>query len=145
MMKCITITALTLALAVLSGCGKMELAPRFHGRVVSHVDAYGSGTGGESMLKRIGSMTSGFNYGDQAKADWTSDIKWQFVRQEGEADVYEFKWTFRPQNSAGGTQVVEVPFDGMKSAMAFSNHWQVVSIEPGMVIPDSQQAPGTRR
>jgi hypothetical protein len=145
MMKCITSTALTLALAILSGCGKMELAPRHQGRVVSHVDTYGSGTGGESMLTRNGSMTSGFNYGNQAKPDWTSDITWQFARQQGQADVYEAKWTFRPKIGAGATQVVEVPFDGMKSAMVFSNQWQIVSIEPGMMKTDSQQAPGTRR
>jgi len=86
-MKFILTIGLLLALALLSGCNGTEAGPRFQGRIVSHVDTYGSGTGSESRLHREGSMTSGFDYGDPAKSDWTSDIKWCFLRREGGTDV----------------------------------------------------------
>ena len=145
MMRCMSIACVTLSLAVLSGCGKTDFTPRFAGRIVSHVDAYGSGTGGETALKREGSMRSGYQYGDPARSDWTrsdwtSDIKWQLIGQKGEADLYRVEWRFAFRNTAGSTRVGEVPFDGMKPAIVFSNQWQTVSIEPGMTKKDSQAA-----
>ncbi|MCE9613832.1 MAG: hypothetical protein K8T26_06115 [Lentisphaerae bacterium] len=134
------IGSLALAVVILSGCAKKDLTPRFAGRIVSHVDTYGSGTGGQSELKPDGSMRSGFKYGDPAKPDWTSDIKWRLIRQRGEADLYRVEWTFTLRNTAGNTKAAEVPFDGRKSVLVFSNQWQVVSIEPGMTKEDSQQA-----
>jgi hypothetical protein len=126
----LTICAL-LALVVLIGCGRTKAAPRFEGRIVSHVDTYASGTGSESRLDREGSMSTGFNYGDPAKADWTSDIKWRFLRQDEGVDVYQIEWTFRPQSGAGVSQTKEVFFDGSHSVRVSANPWQTVSIEPG--------------
>jgi hypothetical protein len=42
-------------LVLLGGCGKAEDGARFRGRVVSHVDACGSGTGGQMNLD-VGAM-----------------------------------------------------------------------------------------
>lgn len=138
MMKhALTISFLT-ALTVLCGCGRTDVLPQFHGRIASHVDTYGSGTGGESELKRSGSMRSGFDYGDPNKPDWTSDTKWEFLRSEGATDVYRVEWTFRPMNGADRTRTREVSFDGMTSTHVFSNEWQVISIEPPQSNEDSQ-------
>lgn len=124
-----------LGLILLTGCRPAATGPRFQGRIVSHVDTYGSGTGGESMLNVEGSMASGFDYGDAAKPDWTSDIKWCFLRQDGGNDVYRIEWTFRPTNGASDTQTTEVSFDGTHSAKALGNQWQTISIEPGPLDP----------
>ena len=120
-----------LTLVIVTGCGRTKAAPRFQGRIVSHVDTYGSGTGSESSLDREGSMSTGFNYGDPAKPDWTSDIKWQFLRQDDGLDVYQIEWTFRPQSGAGASQTRGVSFDGLRSVRVSANQWQTVSIEPG--------------
>ena len=134
----LTIGAL-LTLVLLTGCGRTEAGPRFQGRIVSHVDTYGSGTGSESNLHREGSMTSGFDYGDSAKPDWTSDIKWCFLRQDGGSDVYRVQWTFRPKNGTGRIRTTEVSFDGKRSARVSGNQWQTISIEPIQSHRDSQQ------
>ena len=139
MMKHTLMISLLTTLPVLCGCGTRDVVPQFQGRVVSHVDTYGSATGGESELKRRGSMRSGFDYGDTNKPDWTSDIKWQFLRSEGAADLYRVEWTFRPINVADRTRTREVSFDGVTSTHVFSNEWQVISIEPALTDVDSQQ------
>ncbi len=118
-------------LILLYGCGRSEDGPRYQGRIVSHVDTYDSGTGGETILGRKGSMIGGFNYRDPAKPDWTSDIRWYFLRQDGGSDVYRVEWTFRPKSGAGGTQTAEVSFDGKHAVKVFGNQWEVISIEPG--------------
>lgn len=133
MVKAMVACWLMLGVVLAGGCGKTEDGPRFGGRVVSHVDAYGSGTGGEAKLDAEGSMKSGFEYGDASKTDWTSQIKWRFVSRDGAHDVYRLDWTFR---LAGGTDVSdtkEVAFDGAQSVKGFSNERQVVSIEPGTI------------
>lgn len=132
-----------LAIVFGAGCGKTAAIPRFAGRVVSHVDEYGSGTGGECALSADGSRISGFDYGDPSKPDWTSDIKWCFLRQDGGTDVYRVEWTFRPTNGTTGTKTKEVPFDGTNPVRVFENQWQVVSIEPGPLKTDPQPAPST--
>lgn len=116
----------------LAGCSRHTPVPRFEGRIVSHVDTYGSGTGTSANLSSSsdGSMISGFDYGDPAKPDWSSDIKWSFLRQDGGKDVYRVEWTFRPKNGTSRTQVTEVPFDGSQSAKVPGNDWQIISIEP---------------
>ena len=123
-----------LGLMLLAGCGKTENGPRFPGRIVSHVDAYGSGTGSESNLDREGSMTCGFEYGDSSKPAWTSDIKWCFLRRNGGSDVYRLDWTFRPKSGKGVSDTKEVSFGGKESVRVFGNQWQVVSIEPGAIM-----------
>lgn len=132
-----------LTITLLPGCGKQEAGPRFQGRIVSHVDGHGSGTGTESALLREGTMTSGFDYGDSTKPDWTSDIKWCFLRQDGESDVYRVEWTFRPKNGTGGAQTMEVSFDGKQIARVCGNQWQTISIEPESAEADSQPAAAT--
>jgi hypothetical protein len=114
----------------LAGCHRHTPVPRFEGRVVSHVDTYGSGTGGSADLSSNGSMTSGFDYGDPARPDWSSDIRWSFLRQDEGKDVYRVEWTFRPKNGTSRTQVTEVSFDGSQSAKIPGNEWQIISIEP---------------
>jgi len=142
MMNAMLPTLAMLGLVVLAGCGKTEDTPRFPGRIVSHVDTYGSGTGSESNLDREGSLTSGFEYGDSSKPDWTSDIKWCFLRRDGASDVYRLDWTFRPKSGTGVSDTQEVFFDGEESVRIFGNEWQVVSIEPGAITENSQQRDG---
>ena len=79
-------------------------------------------------------MTSGFDYGDPAKPDWKSVIKWSFLRQDGRRDLYRVEWIFRPKESIGHTETTEVSFDGKHSARVFENEWQTISIEPGLDI-----------
>ena len=138
MMRCIPVTGPLLALVLLSGCNRTEDGPRFQGRIVSHVDGHGSGTGSESVLLREGSMTSGFDYGDSAKLDWSSDIKWCFLRQDGGSDVYRVEWAFRPKNGTGVTQTMDGLYDGGHSARVSGNQWQTISIEPARPEGDSQ-------
>lgn len=126
-----------------AGCGKAPANPRFPGTIVSHVDRPGSGTGNEANLGREGSMTSGFDYGDSSKPDWTSDIKWCFLRQDGESDVYRVEWTFRPKSGISDAQTIEVSFDGKQSTRVCGNEWQTISIEPKSAEGDSQPAAAT--
>jgi hypothetical protein len=130
---------------VAAGCSKVPARPRFEGRIVSHVDEYGSGTGGESALSADGSMISGFDYGDPAGPDWTSDIKWRFLRRDGSRDVYRVGWTFRPKGGSVGTKTKEAAFDGMDTVRVFENQWQVISIEPGPMKRNSQRIGGEER
>jgi hypothetical protein len=120
-------------LVLVGGCGETDSGPRFGGRVVSHVDTYGSGTGSEAQLDEEGTLSSGFEYGDATKPDWTSEINWRFLRQDGDEDVYRIDWTFRMKDGAGASNMKEVSFDGQESVKVFANHWQVVSIEPAAV------------
>ena len=120
-------------LVLVGGCGERGGGARFGGRVVSHVDGYGSGTGGEAALDEDGTLKSGFEYGDAAKADWTAEVKWRFVGRDGDSDVYRFDWTFRPKSGGAVSDTKEVAFDGTESVRVFSNQWQVVSIEPGVM------------
>lgn len=132
-MKAMLVTWAMLGLMLLAGCGKTEDGPRFPGRIISHVDTYGSGTGSEAKLDREGAMTSGFEYGDASQPDWTSEIKWRFVGRDGGSDVYRLDWTFRPKSGTGVSDTKEVSFDGAESVKVFGNQWQVVSIEPGAI------------
>jgi len=143
MMKWVPTIGPLLALVLLSGCDRTEAGPRFQGSIVSHIDGYGSGTGTESILLREGSIMSGFDYGDASKPDWTSDIKWCYLRQDGGSDVYKVEWTFRPKNGTGGKQTIEVFFDGRHSVKISRNQWQTISIEPTRLEGDSQPAPAT--
>jgi hypothetical protein len=138
MMKSVHVIGVLFGFVLLTGCGRSDIGPRFAGTVVSHVDQYGSGTGGESALRREGSLTSGFDYGDPSNLDWTSDIKWSFLRRDGGSDVYRMEWTFRPANGTARTESKEVAFDGMKAVRVFGNQWQVISIEPGPMKTPSQ-------
>ncbi len=88
-------------------------------------------------------MMSGFDYGDSAKPDWSSDIKWRFVRRQSENDVYQIEWAFRPKNDASGTQTTEVSFDGKHTTHVFGNRWQAISIEPKDLPSDPQVATAT--
>mgnify|MGYP006301681293 CR=1 FL=1 len=139
-----TVVALAIVL-VAAGCSKAPVLPRFQGKIVSHVDQYGSGTGGESALSAEGSMISGFNYGAPTKPDWTSDIKWSFLRRDGGIDVYQIEWTFRPKSGTGETETKEVAFDGTDSVRVFKNEWQVISIEPDPMRKNSQPVDGEGR
>ncbi len=131
MVKVMVVMWTMVGVVVLGGCGERDGGARFGGRVVSHVDAYGSGTGSEANLDGEGSLKSGFEYGDASKTDWTSEIKWRFLRQDGDNDVYRVDWTFRLKGGTPVSDTKDVAFDGQKSVKVFSNEWQVVSIEPG--------------
>ena len=127
-----------LGFALLAGCGKLDGGPRFVGTVVSYVDTYGSGTSNRAVLRREGSMKSGFNYGDLYKGDsskvaWTSRIAWRFLRRDGANDVYRVEWIFRPKGGSSDTKAKEVSFDGVKAVRVFDNQWEVISIEPGPI------------
>lgn len=132
-----------LGLALLAGCGKLDGGPRFAGTVVSHVDTHDSGTGNQAVLRREGSMRSGFNYGDLYKGDsskvaWTSRVAWRFLRRDGVNDVYRVEWIFRPKGGSSDTKAKEVSFDGVKAVRVFDNQWEVISIEPGPIPTNSQ-------
>jgi len=133
MMKAMLVSCVMVGpvLLLLGGCGEGDGGARFGGRVVSHVDTYGSGTGGEAALDEEGTLACGFAYGDASKSDWTAEVKWRFVGQDGGSDVYRFDWTFRPKSGAAVADTKEVAFDGSEAVKVFSNQWQVVSIEPG--------------
>jgi hypothetical protein len=139
MMKAVLGTWALLGLVLVGGCGETEEGPRFGGRVVSHVDTYGSGTGSDAELGMEGSMSSGFEYGGASKPDWTSDIKWRFVGRDGDSDVYRLDWTFRPKGGTGVSDTKEVSFDGAESVKVFGNQWQVISLEPGAMMENSKQ------
>jgi hypothetical protein len=132
------------------GCNNEPKAARYPGVVVSHVDRYGSGTGGEAnLLASDQSMGSGFNYGLPDKADWTSSIKWRLVGQRGDSDVYEFKWEFLP---ASGNKTVKnrniektrnIEYNGRTSIIVFENAQQVVSVEPRAFKAKPVESPTT--
>jgi len=137
-MNAMSIVGLMFGLALVAGCAKSDVGPRFAGTVVSHVDTYGSGTGTQSVLGREGSMRGGFDYGDSSKVDWTSDVTWRFLRCDDKNDVYTVEWTFRPKRGASVTKTKEVSFDGTQAVRVFENQWQVISIEPGSITTNSQ-------
>jgi hypothetical protein len=139
-----SIVDVVFVLALLAGCAKSDVGPRFAGRVVCHVDAYGSGTGNQSVLGRAGSMRSGFDYGDSFKVDWTSDVTWRFLRSDDTNDVYTVEWTFRPKGGASNTKAKEVSFDGTQAVRVFENQWQVISIEPDSITTNSQDGAANR-
>lgn len=85
-------------------------------------------------------MISGFEYGDPATLDWSSDINWSFLRQDGGKDVYRVESTFCPKNGTTRTQVTEVPFDGSQSVKVPGNDWQIISIESGHPFGIAQRA-----
>jgi hypothetical protein len=145
MMKAMYIVGALVGLALLASCTKSDVGPRFAGTVVSHVDTYGSGTGTQSVLRREGSIRSGFNYGDSSKVDWTSDVTWRFLRRDGTNDVYRVEWTFRPNGGASDPEAKEVVYDGTEAVRIFANQWQVISIEPGPVTTDFQPNAGPNR
>ncbi|MHC1769106.1 MAG: hypothetical protein AB9869_33295 [Verrucomicrobiia bacterium] len=125
-------------LALVAGCAKSDIGPRFAGKVVSYVDTYGSGTGTQSVLGREGSMKSGFDYGDASKVDWTSEVTWRFLRRDDTNDVHRVEWTFLLKGGLSDTKAKEVSFDGTQAVRVFDNQWQVISIEPGSITRNSQ-------
>lgn len=138
MMKTMSIVGVVFGLALLAGCARSDVGPRFAGTVVSHVDTYGSGTGTQSVLGREGSMRGGFDSGDSSKLDWTSNVTWRFLRRDGTNDVYTVEWAFRPKGGASDTKAKEVSFDGAQAVRVFENQWEVISIEPGSITTHSQ-------
>jgi hypothetical protein len=90
-------------------------------------------------LDREGSMSSGFNYGDSSKPDWTSNIRWRFLRHQAGNDVYRVEWTFRAKQGSGKPETTEVAYDGRSAVRVFSNQWQTISIETGTMKTNSQQ------
>ena len=63
MMKAMLASWVMLGFMLLGGCGKTEDGPRYGGRIVSHVEAYGSGTGSESGELKVRGTVSEKNSG----------------------------------------------------------------------------------
>ena len=117
-------------LACLGGCAHETPVPRFAGVVISHIDAYGSETGGRHKLSSDGEMSTGFDYTDTSQTDWSADIRWSFLREEGDADVYRIKCEFTPKGGASSRTVDELIFDGSRPAKLPVNEQLIISIEP---------------
>ena len=75
-------------------------------------------------------LPGGFSYGDSAKSDWNSDIRWTYLRRDGVKDVYRIEWTFRLRDGVASTRDLELAFDGFQPSIIPGNEWQVISIEP---------------
>lgn len=103
---------------------------RHSGSIVSHVDSYGSGTGGSQHLAVLGQMSAGFDYGDSSKTDWKGSIKWSFLRREGNCDVYKVEWEHKPKGGSATRKVEDLSFDGVIPAKLVVNEQWVISIEP---------------
>jgi len=121
---------MSLVVATLSGCTSETPVARYSGSIVSHVDSYGSGTGGRQHLANLGQMGAGFDYGDSSRTDWKASIKWNFLRSEGNSDVYQVEWEFKPQGGSPTRKVEELSFDGAIPAKLVVNEQWVISIEP---------------
>jgi hypothetical protein len=128
--KPILLVMIALVFANLSGCATKTPVAQFSGSIVSHVDSYGSGTGGSQELANLGQMAAGFDYGDSSKTDWKGSIQWSFLRSEGNSDVYQIKWEFKPQGGSPTRKVEELSFDGVIPAKLVVNEQWVISIEP---------------
>lgn len=103
---------------------------RYSGSIVSHVDSYGSGTGGSQHLATLGQMNAGFDYGDSSKTDWKGSIKWRYLRKESNSDVYKVEWAYKPKGGSPTHKVDELSFDGVSPAKLVVNEQWVISIEP---------------
>jgi hypothetical protein len=75
-------------------------------------------------------MGAGFDYGDSSRTDWKASIKWNFLRSEGNSDVYQVEWEFKPQGGSPTRKVEELSFDGAIPAKLVVNEQWVISIEP---------------
>ena len=120
----------TLLTIFLVGCFTASPTARYSGAIVSHVDSYGSGTGGSHQLAASGQMDTGFDYGDTSIENWRASVKWSFLRREGNKDVYTVEWNFKPHGGSSTQQVAELSFDGVTSAVLTVNEQLVISIEP---------------
>ena len=127
----------------LSGCASETPVARYSGSVVSHVDSYGSGTGGSQHLANLGQMSAGFDYGDSSKTDWKGSIKWSFLRREGNSDVYKVEWEHKPKGGSATRKVEGLSFDGVIPAKLVVNEQWLISIEPHQ--PPVKAKSGTRR
>ena len=134
---------IALVVANLSGCAGETPVTRHSGSVVSHVDSYGSGTGGSQHLANMGQMIAGFDYGDSSKTDWKGSIKWSFLRHEGNSDVYQVEWGYKPEGGSPTRKVEDLSFDGVIPAKLVVNEQWVISIEPDR--PPVKANSGTRR
>ena len=105
-------------------------AERYSGSIVSHVDSYGSGTGGSQHLANLGQMNAGFDYGDSSKTDWKGSIKWRYLRKDSNSDVYKVEWEYNPKGGSPTHKVDELSFDGVSPAKLVVNEQWVISIEP---------------
>jgi hypothetical protein len=103
---------------------------RYPGSIVSHIDSYGSGTGGSQSLSDSGKMVTGFDYGDSSKMDWKGSIRWQFLRRDDKADVFQVEWDYEPKAGTSTRKVEELSFDGVTPAKLVVNEQWVISIEP---------------
>lgn len=108
---------------------------RYSGSIVSHVDSYGSGTGGSQHLANLGQMNAGFDYGDSSKTDWKGSIKWRYLRKESNSDVYKVEWEYKPKGGSPTHKVDELSFDGVSPATLVVNEQWVISIEPDQPVP----------
>lgn len=121
---------LAVVVANLSGCASKPPVPLHSGSIVSHVDSYASGTGSSQHLRNLGSMVTGFDYGDSSRTDWTATIKWGFLRCEGNSDVYQVKWEYKPKGGSPIRKAEELSFNGASPAKLVVNEQLVISIEP---------------
>lgn len=110
------------------------------GTIVSHVDSYGSGTGSSHDLSSSGQMVTGFDYGDAAKVDWKGSVKWRLLRREGQSDLYQVEWSYKPKDAEPTGKTEELSFDGVMPAKLVVNEQWVISIEP-----DKETVEGSKR
>lgn len=129
-LKPILMLMIALVVANLTGCSNEQPVARYSGSIVSHVDSYGSGTGGSQPLANLGQMAAGFEYADALKADWKANIKWSFLRSEGNSDVYQIEWDFKPEGRTRTHKAEELSFDGRNPAKLVVNEQWVISIDP---------------
>lgn len=124
------VVSLVFVAGLCAGCTSESPVVRHAGRVVSHVDSYGSGTGNSQRLQAAGEMVVGFSYGDPSRRSWKGKVKWALLRQEGDADVYRVESEFSPENGASVRESQSLSFDGESAAVIVVNDQWAISIEP---------------
>ena len=102
------------------------------GQIIAHVYTYESGMGASKALTAEGQITTGFffRYPEEAKSNWKSLIKWNFLNRTDGLDSYRLQVKFEPKNGPSKTTTHELAFDGQKTAKVEVNRWLTVSIEP---------------
>jgi hypothetical protein len=129
--KFIVVLSFVFVAGLCAGCTSESPVVRHAGKVVSHVDSYGSGTGNSQRLQAAGEMVVGFSYGDPLKRSWKGKIKWALLRQEGDADVYKVQSEFISENGATVRKSQSLSYDGESAAVIVVNDQWAISIEPG--------------
>jgi len=123
-----------LTLVATTGCGVNSLAPAYFGRVVSFSDHFDSNNYNSTFITSSkGAVMHGYGDSDPKTSDWSSDIKWEFLRHEKGNDIYRIEWTFQIDGGAKETGSKEIAYDGSHAVHVTCNkNLQYLSIEPGL-------------